>query len=99
MASVNGTAVGISVTVMGLICTSDKATLHTPFMELVQSPDGGSLFMFLRILGPGSTWVGFVFLLKYFPKEVTNKTLTALDGVLMLCIILDDQLICVFCHP
>ena len=48
MASVNGTAVGISVTVMGLICTSDKATLHTPFMELVQSPDGGSLFMFLR---------------------------------------------------
>ena len=55
MASVNGTAVGISVTVMGLICTSNKATLHTPFMELVQSPDGGSLFMFLRILGPGST--------------------------------------------
>lgn len=55
MAAVNGTAMEISVTAMGLICTSDKVTLHTPFIELVQSPDGGSLFMFLRILGPGST--------------------------------------------
>ena len=55
MAAVNGPAVGISVTVMGLfdmICASDKATLHTPFMELVQSPNGGFLFMFLGILGP-----------------------------------------------
>ena len=51
----NGPAEGISITIMGLfglIYAWDKATFHTPFMELGQSPEGCSSFMFPRIMGP-----------------------------------------------
>ena len=55
IAAVNGPAKGISITIMGLfglIYAWDKATFHTPFMELGQSPEGCSSFMFPRIMGP-----------------------------------------------
>ena len=55
IAAVNGPAEGISITIMGLfglIYAWDKATFHTPFMELGQSPEGCSSFMFPRIMGP-----------------------------------------------
>ena len=51
----NGPAEGISITIMGLfglIYAWDKATFHTPFMELGQSPEGCSSFMFPRIMRP-----------------------------------------------
>ena len=53
--AVNRPAVEISIKVMGLfglIYASDKATFHTPLMELGHSPEGCSSFMFPRIMGP-----------------------------------------------
>lgn len=54
IALINGPAVGISVTTLGLcdaVYCTDAATFHTPFSNLGQSPEACSSYTFPKIMG------------------------------------------------
>ncbi|CAL4144105.1 unnamed protein product, partial [Meganyctiphanes norvegica] len=55
IAVVNGPAVGMGVTMLGLcdiVYASDRASFHTPFMSLALCPEGCSSLTFPQIMGP-----------------------------------------------
>ncbi|KAK7795300.1 hypothetical protein U0070_004468 [Myodes glareolus] len=78
VAVVNGPAVGISVTLLGLfdaVYASDKATFHTPFSHLGQSPEGCSSYLFPKIMGPAKATEMLLFGKKLTAREACAQGL------------------------
>ncbi|XP_033104319.1 enoyl-CoA delta isomerase 2, mitochondrial-like isoform X2 [Anneissia japonica] len=75
---VNGPAVGVSVTTLGLFdvvyCT-DKATFVTPFSALGQSPEGCSSYVFPKIMGSAKANEVLLFGRKLTAKEAFDRGL------------------------
>nr|XP_048286328.1 enoyl-CoA delta isomerase 2-like [Myodes glareolus] len=78
VAVVNGPAVGLAVTLLGLfdaVYASDKATFHTPFSHLGQSPEACSSYTFPKIMGPAKATEMLLFGKKLTAREACAQGL------------------------
>lgn len=75
---INGPAVGVSVTVLGLfdaVYASDRATFHTPFSQLGQSAEGCSSYTFPRLMGTAKASELLLFNKKISAAEAFSRNL------------------------
>ncbi|XP_062615984.1 enoyl-CoA delta isomerase 2-like [Saccostrea cucullata] len=75
---INGPALGVSVTVLGLfdaVYATDKATFHTPFSNLGQSPEGCSSYTFPRLMGAAKASELLLFNKKITAQEAFDRNL------------------------
>lgn len=78
IALVNGPAVGIAVTLLGLcdaVYCSDRATFHTPFTQLAQNPEGCSSYIFPRLMGGAKATEMLLFNQKITAQEAYERNL------------------------
>ncbi|XP_067132343.1 enoyl-CoA delta isomerase 2-like [Centruroides vittatus] len=78
IAAVNGPAVGISVTLLGLcdvVYAADNATFHTPFSQLAQCPEACSSVIFPKIMGYAKASEMLLFNKKLNAKEALDRGL------------------------
>uniref|UniRef100_A0A8R1I2L9 Uncharacterized protein n=1 Tax=Caenorhabditis japonica TaxID=281687 RepID=A0A8R1I2L9_CAEJA len=78
IAVVNGHAVGISVTTLGLmdiVIAKEDATFHTPFSEIGVSPEACSSYTLPRIMGHHKTASMLLFSEKFTAQEAYNAGL------------------------
>lgn len=75
---VNGPALGVSVTTLGLfdaVYASDRATFHTPFSNLGQSPEGCSSYTFPKFMGTAKASELLLFNKKISAAEAYNRNM------------------------